>query len=114
MTPEQVVNPPPPVPILPTGVTVAVAVVLTMLLVVVSGRFDRTGGVLTISLLITVAFIGAVGYCLIFTVPIDEVTPSVVGGLTAGFGAVVAHWLGKVVALANGKAAQPPSDEPPS
>ena len=45
--------------------------------------------------LITIAFIGAVGYCLFFTVPQDEVTPAVVGGLTAGFGAVVAHWLGR-------------------
>jgi len=67
----------------------------TAILVVISSKMDRSGGVLTISLIITIAFIGAVGYCLFFTVPQDEVTPAVVGGLTAGFGAVVAHWLGR-------------------
>jgi hypothetical protein len=115
MTASDVVNPPPSVPVLPTGLMVAVAVLLTILLIVVSARFDKTGGVLTISLLIVVAFIGAVGYCLLFTVPIDEVTPSVVGGLTAGFGAVCAHWLGKINgASSNGAAAHPSPNEPPA
>jgi hypothetical protein len=115
MTASDVVNPPPTVPILPTGITVTVAVLLTLCLVAVASRFDKTGGVLTISILITVAFIGAVGFCLIFTVPNDEVTPSVVGGLTAGFGAVCAHWLGKANgASSNGAAARPSPDEPPA
>ena len=38
--------------------------------------------------------LGSVAYCLIFTIPTDDITPGVVGGLTAGFGAVVAYWLG--------------------
>jgi hypothetical protein len=45
--------------------------------------------------MITLGMLGAVGYCLIFTIPTDDITPGVVGGLTAGFGAVVAHWLGR-------------------
>lgn len=77
------------------SVGVGGVVLSTALLVVVSGKMDRSGGVLTISILIAVSFMGAVGYCLFFTVPQDEVTPAVVGGLTAGFGAVCAHWLGR-------------------
>jgi hypothetical protein len=41
-----------------------------------------------------------------FTVPPDDITPGVVGGLTAGFGAVVAYWLGRTQQLR-------PHDEPP-
>jgi hypothetical protein len=79
----------------PATIIVGSTVVLTSILLVVSNRFDTTGGVLTISLLITTGMLGAIAYCLIFTIPADDITPGVVGGLTAGFGAVVAHWLGR-------------------
>jgi hypothetical protein len=78
----------------PATIVVGSTVILTALLVFVAGRFDPTQGVLTISLLITVGMLGAIVYCLIFTIPNDDITPGVVGALTAGFGAVVAHWLG--------------------
>jgi len=92
-----VVNPPPPVSIgnYPSAIAVSVAVIMTAILIAVSSRMDRTRGVLTVSLLIIVSFIEVTAYCLIFTIPTDEVTPAVVGGLTAGFGAVVAYWLGR-------------------
>jgi O-antigen/teichoic acid export membrane protein len=91
------VNPPPPVALsnYPTLISVGGAVLFTAILVVIAGRFDGTRGVLTISILIVVSFVAVVAYCLIFTIPTDEVTPAVVGGLTAGFGAVVAYWLGR-------------------
>jgi len=90
-------NPPPPVPLtgFPSSVAVAVVVVFTCGLLVVSNKFDPTDGPLTISLLITLGMLGAVAYCLIYTIPNDDITPGIVGGLTAGFGAVVAHWLGR-------------------
>jgi hypothetical protein len=34
-------------------------------------------------------------FCAFFTVPTDEITASVIGGLTAAFGAVIAFWLNK-------------------
>jgi hypothetical protein len=77
------------------GIAVALAVLLTAILLVVAARFDQTKGPLTISLLITLGMLGSVAYCLIFTIPNDDITPGVVGGLTAGFGAVVAYWLGR-------------------
>lgn len=98
MTPSEVVNPPPQVATFisyPIAVGVFIAVALTTALLYVAGKFDPTGGPLTISLLIVLGMLGATAYCLIFTIPVDDITPGVVGGLTAGFGAVVAYWLGR-------------------
>jgi hypothetical protein len=91
---ETVVNPP-PVGDYRVFLGVGAGVLLTCVLLVISGRFDATGGPLTISLMIVLGMLGACAYCLIFTVPNDDITPGVVGGLTAGFGAVVAYWLGR-------------------
>lgn len=97
MSPSEVVNPPPAafVSTYPAATAVVAIVVTTAILLVVSGRFDPTQGVLTLSLMITLGMMGAVAYTLVFTVPIDDITPSVVGGLTAGFGAVLAYWFGR-------------------
>lgn len=89
---------PPPVPKLmdyPAAAGLAIAVVLTTILLVVASRFDATGGVLTISLLVILAFLGVVTFCAFFTVPTDEITSGAIGGLVAAFGAVVAFWLGR-------------------
>ena len=93
----------------PATIIVGSAVLMTALLLVVAHKFDATGGVLTISILITVGMLGAIAYCLIFTIPQDDITPGVVGGLTTGFGAVVAYWLGQ----AKERLHAPPRDEPP-
>lgn len=97
MTPADFVNP----PIVtgtgnfPATIIVGATSILTMLLVVVAAKFDPTQGVLTLSILITLGMLGAIAYCLIFTIPNDDITPSVIGGLTAGFGAVLAYWFGR-------------------
>ena len=88
----------PPVPKLvdyPGSVAIALGVVFTTILVFVASRFDPTAGTLTMSILVVLAFIGTVVFCLFFTVPNDEITSAVLGGLVASFGAVVAHWLGR-------------------
>jgi hypothetical protein len=79
----------------PALVAVVLSALITASLLMISGRFDPTGGPLTISLLIVMAMIGATAYCLIYTIPNDDITPGVVGALSAGFGAVVAYWLGR-------------------
>lgn len=103
------VNPPPSVQLFPYPAVTAVAALalMTTILLIAVRHFDPTRGPLTISLLIVLAMMGAVAYTLIFSVPADDLTPSIVGGLTAGFGAVVAYWLGR---QRNGR----PPDEPPS
>jgi hypothetical protein len=91
------VNPPPTPKILdyPASVGLIIAVVLVTILLVVTSRFDPTGGTLTISLLVVLAFISLVTFCAFFTVPSDEITSGAIGGLVAAFGAVVAYWLGR-------------------
>jgi len=79
----------------PASIGLAIAVVLTTVLLVVASKFDPTGGTLTISLLVILAFIGLVTFCALFTVPTDEITSGAIGGLVAAFGAVVAYWLGR-------------------
>jgi uncharacterized BrkB/YihY/UPF0761 family membrane protein len=97
MTVADLVIPPPTPKIFdyPGAVGVAFLVVFVTVLLLVAGKFDPTQGALTISLLVTLAFIGTVVFCLFFTVPRDETTAAIVGGLTAAFGAIVAHWLGR-------------------
>ena len=96
MTPD-VVNPPPSPRVFdyPAAMTITFGVLFTAILLAVSGRFDPTGGTLTISILVTLAFIGVVAICLFYTIPTDQATAAVIGGLVAAFGAVVAHALGK-------------------
>jgi len=89
---------PPPYPKIidyPGLIGIGAAILLTCVLLVIVDRFDTTGGALAISLLIVLAFLGVVIFCMFFTVPHDETTAAVVGGLTAAFGAVIAHWIGK-------------------
>jgi hypothetical protein len=89
---------PPPTPKMvdyPATVGLILCVVFTTLLLIVAGKFDPTGGSLTISLLVVLAFMGVVTFCLFFTIPTDEITSGVVGGLIAAFGAVMAFWLSR-------------------
>lgn len=97
MSPNDLIIPPPTPKILdyPGATGIAFMIVFTTLLLFISGKFDPSGGALTISLLVTLAFIGVVVFCMFFTVPRDETTAAIIGGLTAAFGAVVAHWLGR-------------------
>lgn len=76
-----------------TGLTVEVVSVVILLLV--AKRFDPSHGSLTVSLLIIVAFIALAVYASIFTIPADEETATIIGGLVAAFGAVVAFWIGR-------------------
>jgi drug/metabolite transporter (DMT)-like permease len=79
----------------PGLMTAIFAVIFTGILLLIAAKWDPTQGPLTISLLVVLAFIGTVAFCLFFTIPNDEITSAVVGGLVASFGAVIAFWLGK-------------------
>lgn len=88
----------PPVPKLmdyPASIGISIGIIFTAILLYVTGKFDPTHGVLTISLLVVVTFIGAVTFSLFFTIPNDEITSGIIGGLIAAFGAVMSHWLGR-------------------
>jgi FtsH-binding integral membrane protein len=89
---------PPPTPRImdyPASIGLVIAVVLTVVLVIAASKFDKTGGTLTVSLLVILAFLGLVTFCALFTIPTDEITSGAIGGLVAAFGAVVAYWLSR-------------------
>lgn len=79
----------------PAAVGVVLGVLLTAGLLFVSGRFDPTNGILTLSILVVISFIGVVMFSMLFAIPAGETNAAVVGGLTAAFGAIVAFWLGR-------------------
>lgn len=79
----------------PGLISVAVAIFGVSIILFVSKKFDPTGGQLTISVMVVLAFIGVVAICMLFTIPNDEITGASVGGLIAAFSAVVVHWLGR-------------------
>lgn len=77
----------------PVATGVILDVVFVCVLLVVSYRFDRTGGALTVALMVVIAFIGTTVAVVVWTIPPDEETATVIGGLATAFGAVVAYWL---------------------
>lgn len=93
-----------PVASVAIGVAVLSAVVLFFV-----GRFDPTQGPLTLSIMIALGLLGTIAYCLVFTVPQNDVTSEVVGALSTGFGAVLVYWFGR--ASGDKRGVQPP--EPP-
>lgn len=76
-----------------TGLTIEVVCVVVLLLV--SKRFDPTGGQLTIALIIVVGMTAMAIYALLFSIPQDEETATIIGGMVAAFGAIVALWAAK-------------------
>jgi hypothetical protein len=97
MSPSDLVIPPPSPKVVdyPGSIGIGIGIIFTTALLFVAGKFDATGGVLTISLLVALSFFGVVAVCMFYTIPTDETTSMVIGGLVAAFGAVVAHWLGR-------------------
>lgn len=77
----------------PVVTSVCAEVIAVTILLFVSRRFDVSGGPLTIALMVMIAFVGIVVYSVIFNIPQDEETATIIGGLVAAFGAVVAFWL---------------------
>jgi hypothetical protein len=80
----------------PSLFSVVFVVLFSSIMLVIAKQFDPTGGPLTISLIVVLAFVAVVAFSMVYNIPADdEVTPGVVGGLVAAFGAVVAFWLGR-------------------
>jgi energy-converting hydrogenase Eha subunit A len=88
----------PPIPKVidyPVVVAIIMVVVFTAMLLPIINRFDQTSGTLTISLIVVITVVAIAIFSVFFTIPTDEITSAVVGGLVASFGAIIAYWLGK-------------------
>ena len=76
----------------------AMAVMLaSAILIVVAHYFDKTGGSLTISIIITVAFVTATYASMVYKIQQTPLTEILVGGLATGLGGVVGFHLGRYV-----------------
>ena len=64
------------------------------LLMVCAQRFDPTMGVLTISIILAVAFVTATFASMVYNIQQNPLTEILVGGLATALGGVVAHFLG--------------------
>ena len=95
MSPEGLALPSPKMLDYPGAIWVAIIVVFASILLVVTGRFDPTGGTLTISFLVLLLFAGLLIFSLVFVVPSNEITASIIGGLIGAVGAVISFWLSR-------------------
>jgi 1,4-dihydroxy-2-naphthoate octaprenyltransferase len=63
-------------------------------LVMLARYFDRTGGAVTIAIIVVVGFITATYASMIYDIKQTPLTEILVGALAAALGGVVAHYLG--------------------
>lgn len=77
----------------PVAIGIFLDVFFVCILLIVAKRFDPSGGSLTIALTVVLAFIGTTVAVVVWTIPPDEETATVLGALATAFGAVVAFWL---------------------
>lgn len=77
----------------PASIAIGITTLGAIVLLVVTSRFDKTNGALTISLIVVLAVVGVLAYSVTVTVPRDETTAAVIGALMAAFGGVITFWL---------------------
>lgn len=85
---------PPPGSGIPSWLAVSIGVLLAGIVVLYASRIDTTKGTLTVSVLVMLTFMAALGWAVRYNIPQDPETAALVGGLVAAFGAVVAYWIG--------------------
>jgi hypothetical protein len=78
----------------PAFLTAAGVALLAAAILAVSRYMDQTGGLLTISIMLVLAFIASTFASMIYAIPQVPSTEILVGSLATALGAVVAYWLG--------------------
>jgi hypothetical protein len=79
----------------PALITAAGIACLTALVLVASHFFDASGGLLTLSLAIVLAFIAVSLASMIYAVPQTPLTEILIGSLATSMGAIVAFWMSR-------------------
>lgn len=79
---------------IPGFAAVGLGVIYTSVMVFMIGRYDKTGGALTVSVMVVIGFFAALTWAIRYQIPQDPETAALMGGLVAAFGAVVAYWIG--------------------
>lgn len=68
---------------------------VSSLVLIISQRFDKTDGLLTLSILVVLGTIAATFASMLYNVPQVASTEILIGALATSLGAVVAHWMSK-------------------
>ena len=79
----------------PALVTAAGTAGLTMLVVIAAHYFDPSRGLLTLSVLLIIAFIAVTLASMIYSVPQTPTTEILIGGLVSSVGGIVAFWMSR-------------------
>lgn len=77
----------------PAAVGATASAILVVLVLSASRYFDTTGGLLTLSIMVVMAFIQVVFASLIYNVPQTPTTEILVGALATSLGAIIAYWM---------------------
>jgi hypothetical protein len=79
----------------PAFIATAGVALVAAILVITAKYFDVTEGLLTVSLVVIIAFVAATFASLLYSVPQTPQMELLIGGLATSLGAIIAYWLGK-------------------
>lgn len=77
----------------PASIAAGIVVILACLALLAAHRFDATGGLLTISLMVVAAFISVNFTGILYGVPQTPINEIMIGALATSLGAVIAFWM---------------------
>ena len=68
---------------------------MAVLVLIASRRFDTTGGLLTLSIMIVAAFISVTFTALLYDIKQTPLSEILVGAMATSIGAVIAFWMSR-------------------
>lgn len=77
----------------PASIAALMVVVGSILILIAASRFDRSEGLLTVSLLVVVGFITTNFTGILYGVPQTPTNEIMIGALATSLGAVIAFWM---------------------
>lgn len=77
----------------PASVATVIVILMSVLLVVIANRFDNSGGIITVSVLVVAAFISVNFTGILYGVPQTPINEIMIGALATSLGAVIAFWM---------------------
>lgn len=78
---------------LPATLGTMAALLMAVVVLLASHRFDATGGLLTLSIMIVAAFISVTFTSMLYNIQQTPLTEILIGALSTSVGAIVAFWM---------------------
>lgn len=80
---------------LPATLGTVAALTMAVLVLIAARRFDTTGGLLTLSIMIVAAFISVTFTALLYDIKQTPLSEILVGAMATSIGAVIAFWMSR-------------------